>query len=121
MKDEPQRSLVWIGSSLRDVRGFPRTVRRDIGHALYAAQQREIDPSAKPLKGFGGGSVIEIIVNAGGDTWRAVYTVRFPEAIYVLHAFKKKSTKGIATAKKDIDLTRTRLAMAEQLHRKRKG
>ena len=78
-----ERPLIWIGSSRRDLRSFPRQVRRDIGHALYAAQQGEIDPAAKPLKGFRGSSVVEIIADHDGDTWRAVYTVRFGEAVYV--------------------------------------
>jgi len=116
---EAERPLIWVGSSRRDLRGFPRQVRRDIGKALYAAQQCETDPAAKPLKGFGGRSVLEIIADHSGNTWRAVYTVRFQEAIYVLHAFQKKSKKGIATPKKDIDLIHRRLAEAEQLHRER--
>jgi phage-related protein len=115
------RPLLWMGSSRRDLRGFPREVRRNIGQALYAAQQGEIDPSAKPLRGFGGGSVVEILADHDGDTWRAVYTVRYAEAIYVLHAFQKKSKRGIATPKKDIDLIRHRLAEAERLHRERQN
>ncbi len=117
----PERPLVWIGSSRRDLRGFPRQVRRDIGQALYAAQQGETDPAAKPLKGFGGRSVVEIIADHQGDTWRAVYTVRFAEAVYVLHAFQKKSKKGIATPRKDVDLIQRRLAEAERLHREREN
>jgi phage-related protein len=114
---ESERPIVWIASSRRDLRGFPRGVRRDIGLALYAAQQGETDPAAKPLKGFGGASVVEIVVDHKTDTWRAVYTVRYREAIYVLHVFQKKSTKGIATSKKDLDLIQRRLAEAERLHR----
>jgi phage-related protein len=79
-----------------------------MGTALYAAQQGETDPAAKPLHGFGGGSVLEIIADQHGDTWRTVYTVRFKEAIYVLHAFQKKSKKGIAMPHKDLDLVRRR-------------
>ena len=111
------RPIVWTGSSLRDLRTFPRTVRRDIGQALYAAQSGETDPAAKPLRGFGGGSVIEVISDHRGDTWRAVYTVRYAEAVYVLHTFQKKSKRGIATPQKEIDLIRQRLAEAERLHR----
>ena len=111
-----ERPVIWVGSSRRDLRGFPREVRREFGQALYTAQQGETDPSAKPLKGFGGGSVLEIVVDEEGGTWRAVYTVRYREAIYVLHAFQKKSKRGIATPKKDIDLIRRRLAEAERLH-----
>jgi phage-related protein len=116
-----ERPLVWIGSSRRDLRRFPRQVRRHIGHALYAAQQGETDPAAKPLTGFAGRSVVEIIADNHGDTWRAVYTVRFPEAVYVLHAFQKKSKRGIATPKRDMDLIRQRLAEAERLHRERQN
>jgi phage-related protein len=101
--------------------GFPREVRRDIGQALYTAQQGETDPSAKPMRGFGGGSVIEIVAEHRGDTWRAVYTVRYAEAIYVLHAFQKKSKRGIATPKREIDLLHRRLAEAGQLHRERQN
>ena len=117
---QSERPLIWVGSSRRDLRGFPRQVRRDIGQALYAAQKGETDPAAKPLKGFGGRFVDEIIP-ASRDTWRAVYTVRFPEAIYVLHAFQKKSKRGISTPKKDIDLIHRRLAEAERLHRERQN
>jgi phage-related protein len=113
------RTVVWIGSSRKDLRKFPREVRRDFGQALYAAQQGETDPSAKPLRGFRGGSVLEAVANHDGDTWRAVYTVRYAEAIYVLHAFQKKSTKGIATPGKEIDLIHRRLAEAERLHRQK--
>jgi phage-related protein len=118
---EAERPLIWVGSSRRDLRAFPREVRRDIGQSLYAAQQEETDPSAKPLKGFGGGSVVEIVARHRGDTWRAVYTVRFAEAVYVLHAFQKKSKRGIATPKNQIDLIRRRLAEAERLHRERQN
>jgi phage-related protein len=116
-----ERPVIWVGSSRRDLRGFPREVRRELGQALYTAQQGETDPSAKPLKGFGGGSVLEIVADQEGGTWRAVYTVRYREAIYVLHAFQKKSKRGIATPKKDIDLIRRRLAEAERLHREREN
>lgn len=93
-----ERPLIWIGSRPRDLRSFPRQVRRDIAYALYAAQQGEIDPTAKLLKGFRGSSLAEVIADHEGDTWRAVYTVRFGEAVYVLHAFQMKSKRGIAHA-----------------------
>jgi phage-related protein len=115
------RPVIWVGSSRRNLRGFPREVRREIGQALFTAQQGETDPSAKPLRGFGGGAVLEIVADQVGGTWRAVYTVRFREAVYVLHAFQKKSKRGIATPKKDIDLIRHRLAEAERLHRERQN
>ena len=116
-----ERPVVWVGSSRRDVRRFPREVRRDIGRALYAAQQGELDPAAKPLRGFGGGSVLEIVASHRGDTWRAIYTVRYPEAIYVLHVFQKKSRSGVATPKKDMTLIWQRLGEAERLHRERQN
>jgi phage-related protein len=121
MEVAPERPVIWLGSSRGDLRTFPRPVRRDIGQALYAAQQGETDPAAKPLKGFGGRSVVEIIANHRGDTWRAVYTVRFAEAVYVLHAFQKKSTRGISTPQRDVDLIRQRLAEAEHIHRERQN
>ena len=105
---------------MRDIRSFPSAVRKEIGYALYAAQHSELDPSAKPLKGFAGASVIEIVVNHRGDTWRTIYTIRFPEAVYVLHAFQKKSTRGVATRKADVDLVYRRLGIAEQLRREEK-
>lgn len=114
---QPERRLIWIGSSRRDLRRFPGPVRRDIGFALYAAQQGDTDPAAKPLKGFGGASVLEIVADHQGDTWRAVYTVRYAEAVYVLHAFQKKSKKAIGTPKAELDLIHRRLAEAERLHR----
>lgn len=113
------RPLVWLGSTRKDVRSFPQTVRREIGTALFAAQQGETDPAAKPLKGFGAASVLEIVAEERGGTWRAVYTVRFEEAVYVLHAFQKKSKHGIATQQADVDLIRQRFAQAEGLHRAR--
>ena len=111
----------WIGASLRDLRSFPREVRIDIGHALFAAQEGKTDPAAKPLKGFGGASVLEIIASHHGNAWRAVYTVRFQDAIYVLHVFQKKSTKGIATPTREIDLIKQRLVEAERDYRERQN
>lgn len=109
----------WVGSSLDDLRSFPAPVRRDIGQALFAAQQGEMDPAAKPLKGFGGASVFEIVTSYKGDAWRAVYSVRFSDAIYVLHAFQKKSTRGISTPAREMELIRKRLIDSERDHRER--
>ncbi len=111
----------WVGSSRRDLKAFPKPVRRDIGQALYAAQQGEEYPSVKALRGFGGRSVLEIVAPYQTDAYRAVYTVRFHDAIYVLHAFQKKSTHGIATPQQDLDLIRQRLAVAERDYRERQG
>jgi len=115
------RPLVWIGSSRNDLRGMPRQVRRDFGQALYTAQQGETDPAAKPLKGFGGARVMEIVERHRGDAYRAVYTARFDDAVYVLHVFQKKSKTGIATPKHEIELIRRRLAEAERHYRERQN
>jgi phage-related protein len=111
----------WIASSLADLRSLPRPVRVDIGRALFAAQEGKIDPAAKPLKGFGGASVLEISVSRQGNTWRAVYTVQFRDAIYVLHVFQKKSKSGIATPMREIDLIKRRLAEAQREYRQRQN
>lgn len=92
-----------------------------MGQALYAAQRGETYPSVKPLRDFGGRSVLEIVSDHTTDTYRAVYTVYFSDAIYVLHAFQKKSKKGRATPKKEIDLIRQRLKTAERIHRERRN
>lgn len=91
----------WIASSLKDLRAFPDEVMDEIGHALYEGQRGGKHESAKPLKGFKGAGVLEVVENYDGDTYRAVYTVRFAEVIYVLHCFQKKSKSGIATPKQD--------------------
>jgi phage-related protein len=92
-----------------------------MGHALYTAQQGGTDPAAKPLKGFGGAKVMEIVDRHDTNTYRAVYTVQFSGTIYVLHSFQKKSKKGIATPPKDIDLIRQRLAAAERHYKERQN
>jgi phage-related protein len=116
MDDPAPRELVWIGSSRRDLRNFPWTVRRTFGVALYAVQLGETPPDAKPLRGFGGAGVLELIEDHDGNTYRAVYTVRLARKVYVLHAFQKKSKRGVATPKREIELIRGRLKRAEQLH-----
>ena|SRR5450756_1350093 len=113
------RPVTWVGSSRTDLRRFPQHVRRDVGKALYAAQRGETDPSAKPLRGFVGVRVMEIVDLHDTNTYRAVYTAQFGEAIYVLHAFQKKSKRGIATPAREIDLIRRRLADAARLHGQR--
>ena len=115
------KPVVWIGSSRDDLRALSQQVRRDIGQALYTAQQGETDPSAKPLKGFGGARVMEIIERYRTDAYRAVYTVHFEDAIYVLHVFQKKSKQGIATPKSDIELIRRRYAEAERHNKGRRN
>jgi phage-related protein len=110
----------WVGSSRKDLKAFPRPVQRDIGQALFAAQCGHEYPSVKALKGFGGRTVLEIIAPFDSNTYRAVYTVRFVDVVYVLHAFQKKSTHGGATPKREIDLIRRRLAAAERRHQERR-
>ena len=111
--DSNLKPVIWIGSSREDLREFPKAVRSGIGIALNEAQEGGKLLSAKPLKGFGGAGVLEIVEDYDGDTYRAIYTVKFAEYIYVLHAFQKKSKKGIATPKTVIDLIRKRLKTAE--------
>jgi len=118
---EDLKPVLWIGSSRRDLRGMPQQVRKDFGQALYAAQQGETDPAAKPLKGFGGTRVMEIVERYRTDAYRAVYTAHFATAIYVLHVFQKKSKTGIATPKQDIDLIRRRFAEAERDYKGRQN
>ena len=113
------KPVKWVGSSRKDVKSFPKNVRRDIGQALYAAQCGEEYPSVKALKGFGGRSVLEIGSTSDTSTFRAIYTVRFRDAIYVLHAFQKKSKKGVATPQPDIELIQRRLSEVDRLHKER--
>jgi phage-related protein len=103
-----EKPLFWIGSSREDLLAFPEIVKDEIGTALSVAQFGGKHPSAKPWRGEGPG-VFEVAEDHRGDTYRAVYTVRFKKAVYVLHAFQKKSPSGIRTAKKDIDLIKRRL------------
>lgn len=121
--DESQNTkrLIWIGSSRIDLRSFPADVKDLLGYALYQAQVGLKAPSAKPLRGFGGAGVLEIVEDHQTDTYRAVYTVKFSELVYVLHAFQKKSKKGIATPKPDIDLIKRRLRVAEEDYKKRQA
>ncbi len=111
----PETPLRWIASSRKDYREFPGTVQDSFGFALFLAQTGQHPPDAKPLRGLGSG-VVELVDDFDGDTYRAVYTVQFASAIYVLHAFKKKSKRGIKTPQHDIDLIRQRLKAAEAHH-----
>ncbi|MGH8682444.1 MAG: type II toxin-antitoxin system RelE/ParE family toxin [Burkholderiales bacterium] len=115
------KPLVWIGSSRKDLKSFPEDVRDLFGYALYVAQMGGRHPDAKPLKGFGGAGVLEIVDDHAGSTYRAVYTVRLTETVYALHAFQKKSTAGIATRREDVDLVKQRLKQAEAVHRQEYG
>ena len=110
------RPVVWVGPARRELRSLPEEVQQRMGYALYRVQTGERPRNAKPLKGFGGAGVVELIEYQEGSTYRAVYTVRFAEAVYVLHAFQKKATRGIATPKHTIELIRERLREAEARH-----
>ena len=110
------KPLIWIASSKKDLKTFPRPVQRDLGQALEIAQFGLTPMHAKPLKGFKGASVLELVEDHDGNTYRAVYTVRLAGWVYVLHAFQKKSKKGIETPKHVIDLIRARLKEAERVH-----
>src|SRR5689334_22872994 len=108
-----EKPLDWVGSSKRDFLTFPDQVKDELGNALGLAQFGGKHPSAKPWKGQGPG-VFEVVENHDGDTYRVVYTVRFREVAYVLHAFQKKSPSGIRTARTDVDLIARRLKLAQQ-------
>ncbi len=110
-----EKALVWIGSSKKDLMALPASVRKFFGHALDFAQRGGQHGAAKPLKGFGGAGVVEIVEDDTSGTYRAVYTVKFAEAVFVLHCFQKKSKRGIATSKADMDIVRARLKAAEVL------
>ena len=111
------KPLDFVGSSREDLKEFPDEVKQDIGYALFEAQKGQKSEAAKPLKGFGSAGVLEIIEQFDGDTYRAVYTVKFREVIYVLHCFQKKSKSGIKTPQQDIELIQRRLRAAEEDYR----
>ncbi|QBH97212.1 hypothetical protein EKN56_12885 [Limnobaculum zhutongyuii] len=110
-----EKPLMWMGSSKKDLISLPRAIQQFFGYALNLAQIGEKANDAKPLKGFGSAGVLEVIEDLQGNTYRAVYTVKFHDAVYVLHCFQKKSTSGIATPKSDMELIKSRLKMAELL------
>lgn len=108
------KRLDWIGSSHADLRDMPAEVQDDIGYALYLAQMGGKHNLAKPLRGFGGAGVLEVVERHDGDAYRAVYTVKFAKAVYVLHVFQKKSKAGTATPRADMELIRQRLKLAAE-------
>ena len=116
-----RKPLDFIGSSREDLRTFPKEVRIAMGTALNSAQLGGKHPSAKPMKGFRGAGVLEIVDDFDGDAYRAVYTVKFEAIVYVLHAFQKKSKKGIETPKSDLDLVKVRYKFAEKAYRELKA
>lgn len=109
-----RKSLLWVCSSTKDLKQMPADVQDVFGHALDLAERGLKHPEVKPLKGFGGAGVLEVVEDFDTNTYRAVYTVRFDNAVYVLHCFQKKSTSGVKTAQRDIELIRIRLQAAQE-------
>lgn len=118
MEKKP-KPLFWIASSREDLCEFPTDVKKLMGFALAQAQEGGKHIDAKPLKGFGGAAVLEIVENHAGNAYRAVYTVKFAHAVYVLHAFQKKSRRGIKTPQEEIELVQRRLELARQDYERR--
>ena len=114
MDGRPEKPLFFMGSSQDDLREFPEEVKDEVGYALYRVRLGLTPRSAKPLKGYGGATVVEISEDYQTDTYRAVYTVRFAGVAYVLHVFQKKSRRGRETPQADLKLIRRRLAQAEE-------
>lgn len=108
------KPIFWVASTKGALLALPDNVQDEIGYALFQAQKGEKSDKAKPLKGFGSASFLEIVENDAGGTYRAVYTVKFKEAIAVLHVFQKKSKQGISTPKQEIDLIKSRFKLAQQ-------
>jgi len=114
-KELPFKPVVWVGSSLEDLREFPEPAQDHLGYALYVAQQGGKYRDAKALTGFHGAGVVEVIKDYRGDTFRAIYTLRYAHAVYVLHAFQKKSKTGRETPRRDMELIQRRLLEAGQI------
>lgn len=122
MSDEPFLTpVIWVGSSRKDLRSFPARVQDHMGYALYVAQRGGKHRDTKTLSGFGGAGVVEVIKDFRGDTFRTVYTLRYAGAVYVLHAFQKKSKTGRETPRADVELVKQRLREAEQIAKERES
>lgn len=117
-KSQSSRPVVWVASSKRDLLEMPPEIKSDFGYGLYEVQLGDHPTTGKTLSGFGGANVVELKADHQSGTFREVYTVRFAEVIFVLHAFQKKSKKGIETSKQDIELIKSRLKIAEDLYEK---
>jgi phage-related protein len=109
------KPLAWVGSAKRDLLALPEEVIDAFGYALYVAQTGKKHEKAKALHGFGSAGILEIVEDWRGNAYRAVYTVRFSAAVFVLHVFQKKAKHGIATPRQDLELIRERLKVAEQM------
>jgi phage-related protein len=119
--DWVMRDVIFVGSSRDALRDFPPEPRREAGYALESVQHGSKPDNAKPLKGFGGAGVQEIVADDEGGTYRVVYTVTLPDAVYVLHAFQKKATLRIKTAQRDVDIVKRRLREAQAISAERSG
>jgi phage-related protein len=117
---KPPKIVRWIGSSRQELQELPKAVRQFVGQALWEAQQGKMPEDGKVLRGFGGANVVEIRANDIGGTYRAIYTIRFRDSVYVLLVFKKKSTKAIKTPPHIMELVRKRLKIAENDYEQRK-
>ena len=115
----PLKPVDWVGSTYKDFTSFPDAVQQEMGYALYLAQTGRMHVSAKALKGFGSAGVIELVEDDQHGTYRAIYTVKFDSAVYVLHAFQKKSRKGIKTPREEMEIVQRRLKLAEEDHKAR--
>jgi len=115
-RDGRIQPLFWVGTTLNDLKSFPEDVKDGIGFALHEAQMGGKSTKAKPLKGYKGSGVLEVVERYDGDTYRAVYTVRFKGAVFALHAFQKKAKKGIATPKAELDMIKRRLKAADEAY-----
>lgn len=120
-KDLVLKPLRFMGGSKADLSAFPDAVRQDMGHSLFVAQQGSRAPNVKTLHGFGGASVVEIVEDFDGNAYRCVYTTLIAQAIYVLHAFQKKSKRGHETPKHEMELVRARLRDAQSDSKNRTG
>lgn len=118
-KDKAMKELNRIGSSKKDLLKFPLSVKKEMGHALFIAQEGSKHKDAKPLKGFGSAKVLEIVIGDGSGTYRTMYTVQYEEVVFVLHAFQKKSKTGIETPRQNMDLVEQRLKKAQEEYRSR--
>lgn len=114
--DEIEKTVAWLGSTKEDLLDLPLKIRKEVGYAIYLAQLGQQHINVKPLSGFGGRGVLEVVEDDAAGTYRAVYTVKFKEAIYVLHVFQKKSKKGRETPKEEMDIIIKRLKIAENRH-----
>ncbi len=121
LKPTRLKKLIWVGSSRKDLKTFPEEVQDVFGYALYLAQTGNKHANAKPLKGFHGAGMLELVEEFDGNAYRAVYTVKLGNAVYVLHAFQKKSASGIATPTKEIELVKQRLKIAQAHHEQELG